>query len=78
MLQVASDVCKVNKGEWFKNNLKEWEGRKVWPKQKQMKEKITLLLRFRGFNYGLEGIEGFYFFIGDEEDVSILNRMGGG
>jgi len=51
----------MQSGESLRDNLKECEGRRVWPKRRRENELIALLDNFKLWNHGLDGIVGFNF-----------------
>lgn len=51
----------MQSGESLKDNLKECEGRRVWPKRRRENELIALRDNFNLWNHGLDGIVGFNF-----------------
>jgi len=51
-------MCRVQRGESFKESLEEWKESKVWPNLSREKEKIEYLEKLSPWNQGLGGILG--------------------
>lgn len=59
--QTIGSLWSVQGGEWFKDRLKEWEKRSVWPKRRRENEDILLLERLRLWNQASGRMDGDIF-----------------